>query len=259
MSDALVSIGRRAAPQTRLQRWRRASQLAAVALIGQWSFYGVFRCPFVVPYVSCRSCPVLTCHGRILTTFWGFWLALPFAAVLFGRAFCGWACPGGLASQLLAKIAPLRPRASALGSRVAAGGAVVGLAWAGFAFYTEGQKRVAVPIRIGGFFQSVALTFEHASPAWLARTWVVLAVLATGIVVANAWCRFACPLGGALELIRRFSLFGFRSTASCNHCEACRGACEHGTLPDESGCTSCGDCRGACPSDAIRFGARWRP
>ena len=58
----------------RLKVWRRFSQLAMLVLLGQWSFYGIFRCPFLVPYVSCQNCPVITCHGRILSTFWGFWL-----------------------------------------------------------------------------------------------------------------------------------------------------------------------------------------
>jgi ferredoxin-type protein NapH len=258
MADPLVVLGGApVAPRRRsLARW--LSQLAGTALLGQWSFYGIFRCPFTVPFVSCETCPVLTCHGRLLTVFWGFWLAVPIAALLAGRAFCGWACPGGLVNRLLAMLAPLRPRAEALFSRIAGAGAIAALAWAGFAFYTQGQRRVAVSIRVGGFFQSVALTFEHATPPWLVRTWVVLAILSCGIVVAHAWCRYACPTGGALELVRRFSLFRFRPTADCNDCGRCRRACDVGTGPDEPGCTGCGDCRSACPSDAIRFGPRWR-
>lgn len=37
----------------RLRIVRRFSQTLMLALIGQWSFYGIFRCPFLVPYVSC--------------------------------------------------------------------------------------------------------------------------------------------------------------------------------------------------------------
>jgi ferredoxin-type protein NapH len=256
MREPLVVLGRAPARPNPLPRW--LTQLAGAAVLGQWSFYGIFRCPFAVPFVSCGTCPVLTCHGRLLTMFWGFWLALPIAVLLVGRAFCGWACPGGLANRLLAAVAPLRPRAATLFSRLASAGAIAGLAWAGYAFYTQGQRRVAVPIRVGAFFESVRLTFEHATPAWLVRTWVVLAIVACGIVVAHAWCRYACPTGGALELVRRFSLFGFRPTAACNDCGACERACDLGTRPDAPGCTGCGDCRSSCPSGAIRFGARWR-
>src|SRR5512138_3848353 len=79
-----------------LMWWRRIAQTMSLAILGQWSFYGIFRCPFLVPYVSCQNCPVITCHGRLFTMFWGFWLLLPVSVLLVGRAFCGWACPGGL-------------------------------------------------------------------------------------------------------------------------------------------------------------------
>jgi 4Fe-4S binding domain len=76
--------------------WRRLTQVVALAIIGQRSFYGIFRCPFMVPDVSCQNCPVITGHGRLFTMFWGFWLLIPLSVVFFGRAFCGWACPGGV-------------------------------------------------------------------------------------------------------------------------------------------------------------------
>ena len=75
---------------------RRLTQAVFLGVLGQWSFYGIFRCPFLVPYVSCQNCPVITCHGRIFTMFWGFWLLLPLSVLLVGRAFCGWACPAEL-------------------------------------------------------------------------------------------------------------------------------------------------------------------
>ena len=55
-----------------LKALRRLSQALFLGILGQWSFYGIFRCPFLVPYVSCQNCPVITCHGRIFTMFWGF-------------------------------------------------------------------------------------------------------------------------------------------------------------------------------------------
>ncbi|MFP5211836.1 MAG: 4Fe-4S binding protein, partial [Acidobacteriota bacterium] len=122
MSSIQTTIPKEAASRTSsipVKLWRRLSQLAAIGVLWQWSFYGIFRCPFLVPYVSCQNCPVITCHGRLFSMFWGFWLVIPVSVLLFGRAYCGWACPGGLASQLMGKLAPVKLKARNLFSRVA--------------------------------------------------------------------------------------------------------------------------------------------
>jgi ferredoxin-type protein NapH len=240
----------------RLTVWRRLTQLGMLAVLGQWSFYGIFRCPFIVPYVSCQNCPVITCHGRLLTMFWGFWLLLPLSALLLGRAFCGWACPGGLANQMLGKFAPLKLRARNLFTRVAPWGALLAVAGCLYVWLAMGQPRTNIPIRVGEFFGAVRLTFEHADLFWLVRTFIVLGLVALGLVVANFWCRFACPTGGALEILKRFSLFGYFMTSACNGCDKCLRVCEMGTRPAEKNCTNCGDCAGCCPQDAIRFGRK---
>lgn len=241
---------------SRLTALRRLSQAAMLAVLGQWSFYGIFRCPFLVPYVSCQSCPVITCHGRLFTMFWGVWLLLPVSAILFGRAFCGWVCPGGLVNQVLGKLAPLKLRTRNRLTRYGVVGLFLGALAAVVVFFVFDQFRANVPIRVGGFFESVGLTFEHAGTAWLVRTFIVIGFLVLGVVVANAWCRFACPTGGLLDLLRRVSLFRFYRTPACNDCNACLKACEMGTRPDEAGCTNCGDCHDTCPVDAIRFGRK---
>lgn len=232
---------------------RRLTQLVALAILGQWSFYGIFRCPFIVPYVSCQNCPVITCHGRLLTMFWGFWLLLPVTTLLFGRAFCAWACPGGLLGQLIGSFALYKGRVGNHINRLAPYGKYLGLALALWAFFVLGQPRVDVPIRIGEFFPSVSLTFAHAQPLWLARTIFILAAFALGLLFANLWCRFACPAGGLLELFKPLAIFGYRKTARCNDCDSCRQVCEMGTRPEESNCTNCGDCRTVCQRQTIVF------
>ena len=83
--------GLQAGPQSKvisrsLTVWRRMTQVAGMMIMGQWSYYGIFRCPFIVPYVSCQNCPVITCHGRLLTMFWGLWL-LPLGVLVFRSGF----------------------------------------------------------------------------------------------------------------------------------------------------------------------------
>lgn len=235
---------------------RRLSQLVALAILGQWSFYGIFRCPFIVPYVSCQNCPVITCHGRLISMFWGFWLLLPIATLLFGRAFCGWACPGGLVSQIGGTLARWQGRINNTLARWTSYGKYLGLVAALWAFFLLGQPRVDVPIRIGEFFPAVSLTFAHAQPLWLMRTIFILAFLALGLLAANLWCRFVCPAGGMLELFRHLAIFHYSKTARCNDCDQCRQVCEMGTWPGEYNCTNCGDCRSACSRGAIVFGRK---
>lgn len=242
----------------RLVWWRRISQSAGVVLLGQWSFYGIFRCPFIVPYVSCQNCPVITCHGRLFTMFWGFWLILPLSVLLFGRAFCGWACPAGLVNQILGKMALLKLRLRHPLIRWAPYFFFIPLAAVLFIWLYVGQPREAVPIRIGGFLESVRLTFEHADRLWLIRTFTVLGLMASGLLLANLWCRYVCPTGGVLEWLKTVSLFKVYKTAACNDCDRCLKICEMGTRPAEAGCTNCCDCFGRCPQDAIRIGRKPR-
>jgi polyferredoxin len=188
--------------------------------------------------------------------FWGFWLLLPLSVLLFGRAFCGWACPAGLVNQMLGKLAPIKLRLRNGLTKAAPYLLLVAPIVAIYFWLFAGQVREAVPIRVGGFFESVQLTFEHANLVWLVRTFVVLGLLAFGLLAANLWCRFACPTGGLLERLKPVSLFKIFKTEQCNDCDKCLKVCEMGTRPAEVNCTNCCDCLGSCPQDAIRVGRR---
>jgi polyferredoxin len=240
--------------KSRLSLIRRAVQGGMLLLLGQWAFYGIARCPFAVPFVSCQTCPVITCWGRVTSLFWGFWLSLPIIGLLFGRAFCGWGCPGGLISQLSANLAPFKLAGKNAFNRFAPYGKYLGLFTALVLWIALSNPRWAIPIRIGEFMNSILLTFEHANTAWMVRTLTVLGFFATGLIFSNLWCRVACPTGGLLELFKRPALFTFHPTAQCNDCDACRNACDMGTRPAERNCTNCGDCQSACPRGAIQFG-----
>jgi ferredoxin-type protein NapH len=207
-----------------------------------------------VPYVSCQNCPVITCHGRLLTMFWGFWLIIPLSALIFGRAFCGWICPGGLVSQILGLIAPVKLRIRNAWTRITPYFKFLGLALALYIWLFWGQPRKAVPIRVGDFFSSISLTFEHAGSLWLARTFVVLGLIALGLLLANAWCRFACPSGGFLEALGSISLLKVYKNEKCDGCDKCLEICDMGTRPSEPNCTNCCDCLSVCPHDAIMVG-----
>lgn len=240
----------------RLSQVRTGVQLSMLAVLGQWAYYGVFRCPFLVPFVNCQVCPVITCWGRITSYFWGFWLLLPVSVLLAGRFFCGWLCPGGFINQIIGKFSWSKLRTRNQLVSFAPIGMVIALLAVAIIWFGFNNPRMMVPIRVGEFWSSLRLSFENASAAWLVRTFMVLGLTAAGLLVANMWCRFICPTGGLLELFKGMAILRVFKTNACNDCNACLRVCVMGTRPDEMNCTNCGDCLQACPIDAIKFGEK---
>ena len=113
------------------------------------------------------------------------------------------------------------------------------------------NPRWAIPIRTGDFFNSIKLTFEHADTLWLLRTAFILGGFFLIILIPHFWCRYVCPTGGMLELLKKISIFKYVMTDTCNQCNVCQKACPVETRPSEINCTNCGDCTGDCPVEAI--------
>lgn len=236
--------------------WMNKAVLAlSTCFLGEWALYGAFRCPFVVPFVSCQNCPVLTCPGRAAQFFWGFWGLWLAVGVFFGRAFCGWLCPGGLLNRLLA-LNPLKWKTNPQAENSFLNAKYLTLLCAILIYFVLGQPRENVPIRVGEFWPSVMLTFEHAFPMWQTRAALILGGLVLALFISAAWCRFICPMGGLLEAVKRFSIFRVYKTADCNDCGKCRRSCYMKTRPDEVNCTNCGDCMGVCPQNCIHAGRK---
>lgn len=249
-------ITARPGPRLKTLRWsNRAALFLSTLFLGEWGLYGAFRCPFVVPFVSCRNCPVMTCPGQLASMFWGFWGVWLAAALCFGRAFCGWLCPGAFLNRTLG-LNPLRFSERRSVAAVFAKGKFFMLGAGLWAWFILGQPRVNIPIRIGEFWPSVLLTYEHAFPMWQLRFGIAVAVSALGIGVLMCWCRLACPFGGALEIMRRVAPFRFFKTSDCDQCDKCRQSCPMRTRPDEENCINCGDCVATCPKGCVRFGKK---
>jgi polyferredoxin len=89
---------------------------------------------------------------------------------------------------------------------------------------------------------------------------ITVLVLILSLFVERAWCRYACPLGGAISLIGKFSLFRIRRTESaCKGCSLCERPCPV-KLPVatatviSSNCIGCLACVDTCPRhDALNL------
>ena len=76
------------------------------------------------------------------------------------------------------------------------------------------------------------------------------AVLSGALVVPMAWCRYLCPMGGALGWIAKFAPRKLANHTACTGCGACisvcpMGALDHGEI-DHSSCIVCGSCLETC-------------
>ncbi len=228
---------------------RRFSQIIFFIILGEWSFYGIFRCPYAVPYIGCGNCPVIQCPGRSLWM-WS-WILIFISALFMGRLFCGWICPGGFLADIFAFFAFIKNKINGFAEKFFGYGKYILLAASLYYFFILNNPRMAIPIRTGEFFKSVQLTLEHAQPFWIYKTAFVLVIFATGIIIPHVWCRFFCPTGGVLELFRKMSFFRYDINESCNDCDICKKQCSYETKPSKDNCVNCGDCVNICKPDAI--------
>lgn len=235
----------------RIQWPRRIIQIASLYFIGTFSYYGIFRCPFAVPYVSCENCPVIQCPGKKIWL--SAWIAILASGLMFGRAFCSYACPGGMVSELFSKFSVLKGVIRNKLDKNLSYIKYISLVVAIYLFWFGHNPRWAIPIRTGDFWQATSLTFEHAFPLWFVRTGFVLVALLLGLVIPYFWCRFFCPTGGLLEIFSHFSLFRYKMKDSCTDCGKCEKLCGMGTRPSRHNCTNCGSCAKDCPVDFIEL------
>jgi polyferredoxin len=159
--------------------------------------------------------------------------------VLFGRLYCGRVCAYGALTQLLDPIVPAR-------------------------------YRFDVPLRVErhaskikyGILAAVLVYFlatrdmsiyRYVEPFWMftghetAAMWTALGVLLIATVfVRNLYCRFLCPLGAALGLLSKFTIFGIKRWSECKSCKLCEKTCQWGAIEGPkiimTECVRCDDC-----------------
>jgi len=155
------------------------------------------------------------------------WAYVALALVFLGRGvFCGWLCPFGALQELLARLGRLLriPRLAipfpvherARGIKFAILLAILGLSLGSL----EQAVRAA---QIEPFKTAIVLRFAH-DPPWVA--WALL-LLAAGLVVERAFCRYLCPLGAALALPARLKQFEWleRRWQCGQKCHICATTC----------------------------------
>jgi polyferredoxin len=183
---------------------------------------------------------------------------------VFGRFFCGWACHivayQDLAAWLLGKVG-LRPRAvrSRLLAFVPLG---VGLWLFGPPLWRRLQADGKAPELVAQF----TTTDPLASFPGLGMT-VLTFLIVGGVMVwwlgAKGFCTYACPYGGIMAVLDRFSPSRIVVSDACNGCGHCTAGCTSNVRVHEevkafgrivdSGCMKCFDCVSGCPQKALSW------
>ena len=178
------------------------------------------------------------------------WFSVAAALIFWGRgAYCGWLCPFGALQELTNRIArffrvPQWDLPWGLNERLWAVKYILFLGLFGVSLASIDQaERLA---EVEPFKTAIVLKFDRAWPFVLyAGT-----LLAIGLFVERFYCRYLCPLGGALAIPARIRMFDWlKRYRDCgNPCQTCANECPvqaiHPTgeiSPNE--CINCMNCQ----------------
>ena len=161
------------------------------------------------------------------------------STVLWGRVYCGRLCAFGALTQLLDRVAPNRwqikiPRAVERRASLIKYGILAGA----IAYFLVTRDPLIYP-----YIEPFWMFGLHATPP----LWIALAVLlAASLFVRNAYCRFLCPVGAALGVLSKLTVFRIKRWSECNHCRICEKACDWGAIRGPqivlTECVRCDDC-----------------
>jgi polyferredoxin len=161
------------------------------------------------------------------------------STVLWGRVYCGRICAFGALTQLLDRAAPNRwqlkvPRALERRASLIKYGILAGT----ISYF---------------LFTGDSSIYPYVEPFWLFGLhgtpvlWSALAVLlVASLFVRNLYCRFLCPVGAALGLLSKLTVFRIKRWSECTTCRICEKTCEWGAIRGPqivlTECVRCDDC-----------------
>ena len=252
----------------KLKDKRKITQIAAFA-VSNLGFLRVLKTGFVCPFLYCYGCPFAAfgCPIGILQNFIVY-SQFPFFAVgslgvygmIFGRAFCGWACPFGTLHDMLSPTNRRKEVKTPNYWYVKYAILFLTLALAWFAldtvfckFCPSGSLFAAIPFRLLHPDATAFGIYFYIHMLTLALT-IVLAIL-----ISRFWCRYLCPLGALAGAFNKVGILTIqRDEEKCKKCNACLDVCTMGItktrdIGTSTDCILCGRCVEACPEKALSF------
>ncbi len=254
----------------KLGRLRHITQIIAF-LLSNLGVNLTLKTGSVYPFLYCYGCPLAysACPIGTLQNFAAlgicpFYLlgALGIYGTIFGRAFCGWACPFGTFQDLLGGLTKdkrkLRPFTYSKFIMLAV---VVGLAWFTLdtvfcKFCPAGSLFAAIPTPI---FRPYLV--GQLSPFFYVHVATLILTILLVLLFSRFWCRYLCPLG-TIGAFNRLSIVAISlDSTRCTECLKCLDVCpmgleKVGDIGSSSDCIVCGRCVDVCPTDALKMSVR---
>ncbi|MEE8632780.1 MAG: 4Fe-4S binding protein [Candidatus Bathyarchaeia archaeon] len=251
-----------------LHRLRTATQ-TLFFLVSNLGFSTATKTGLCYPFLYCygcplasAACPIGTLQQFVIIPAIPLYLlgSLGLYGALFGRAFCGWACPFGAFQDLLGSFSQTKRKLRPFKySKFVMPIIVIAVAWFTLdtffcKFCPAGSLFAAIPAPF--FFPALSLgVFFYVHIATLVLT-VILVLL-----FSRFWCRYLCPVA-PIGIFNRFSVFTVSlDETKCHNCQECLDVCpmelkEMSDIGRSSDCLLCGRCVEACGSDALQMRLR---
>lgn len=255
-----------------LTRLRHITQTIAFA-ISNLGIVPALKTGFCYPFLHCYGCPLAsgacpigTLQNFIILPLFPFYLIgmLGVYGTLFGRSFCGWACPFGAVQDViggLAKGRKISGRKLPPSSYVKFAMLLIVVVAAWITLDTLFCKFCPA----GSLFAAIPAVFAYPSLQRGIFFYLHLATLIVTVVLvllfSRFWCRYLCPFG-TIGVFNRLSVLTIsRNPAECTECLDCLEACPMGIakladIGSSSDCILCGRCIEACPRNALKMAVR---
>ena len=176
-----------------------------------------------------------------------YWLMLFFLpigfSILFGRIFCGYACPIGAWQQLLAGIGSKLTKFRMPQK--------IDKVLKYFKYFFALAIVVAVVSTRNPFFQKID-PFSYLFTFNFTLYGIISIAIVSGasILISRPFCRYICPYGAVLGIFSRFSIYKIKTKKGCKSCTLCDKVCETDAITngivDQSECIRCKKCIDSC-------------
>lgn len=214
---------------------------------------GFWKCPFILPFVMCKVCPVHCSFGTFRSLIF---LGIVGSGFLLGRFFCGLACPFGVMQDFLYKISPVKFLNSTLKNST-------------FKYFRYILLIIVLGLTLKYIFPMIDLPvidsmfhFFESNLISIRNMFVILILmfLVFSLLKGRLWCQYICPVGAWLSVFNTYSIYKLRADKeTCSLCYKCKTLCSSGLNPLEESdlnskdCVRCLECVIGCSKGAIRI------